>query len=1471
MASKTILHYPSAIESVRFSVLNDDKVPDLAAVRVSTTDQFKGSLPVPHGLYDAHMGTTNMNYPCATCTRYVNKCPGHYGYHPLNYPLVHAIYDKYIKKNMDIICCHCCKYIMNPDLKFANGNLVYPDHPRNNPKATYEDILFYIVDQKTGKQSKAAYCDYCNRVDTYVTDESELKKFNPFKTQPHYKFARGKAGDDLDRFFVLEEMSEFNPATKNYISNIKLKSINEYSVLYFPHDCKKRFEMLPVSELTKHGIHPDTHPKNFIFNNLVIPPSNLRHVNKKKNEVYNNFMTSAIENIIKTDQTIDKTITYHDAAQFAKQIKIAATVAFRYREFIVASSTEEADVSSINSKIKGKKGLLRGACLGKLVSKVSRCVITCNVNNDIDEVNIPHNFSTTICIKEVVTPYNRARLQQYVNNGSMYPGCSKIKFASEGGKKKRNNGEYKIKPGDVVFRDVVNGDTLPITRFPSLFVTSTINARVIVSESKDNNSTGMNVIGAVALNGDFDGDTVSCFQNADEDRRAQFDILGNIERNFTSGIDGSAIYGLAQDTIAGCGYLTMESTKLDIMQVKFILNGVPINTKLENRIYEGRELFSMVMPRIDLEVPSPFFKNKFIEVFGDFSEKDKKVVIKDGKLLSGIVCDALIKVGKKNTIYHIIYNYYGAKKALEVIRNHQIIVQNFLKIYGMSLDYDSFILSDETREMVRNIQSSLLYKINEINRKLMNGEITPPSGVSIYNHVENIIIKTIRSMSGKYVCPVLAGVDINKNWLVQMWLLGSKGSFDNIEKMLVTIGQVYLDSKRAPYLLDYLRTNIWSQQFSLAPESRGYVTKSYFDGYDLRDMAPLSREARNNIITKGLVTSDGGTEGRNMIKNSESLVVDNRLFVSRSKGAHILQITANDDLIDHKNLFPSKYVLFNQTDEYIKTNYPAELHKQLIAERNEYAEMCVAKEKGNLSYTSNNSVLSPLNMPQIINIILGNTDTKTINKSNIASILNNYCDNLHLKRFNEGFVKFASDNKIEIPNTFKHAFTTMRILIRSSFNNSVFDRISATPDPDLTMQTILAKVTNQILTNMVEPGLAYGINVSLTLTSPFTQYLIDAHHSSASGGTSRDNIKQFKTTVYLKPIESMHFRKTYVFLKPEFEENKENAIKLANFIETQRMSDYTKEIRMLCEDPGEFVTFPDDSTDVKRSITLLDIKLTGMRNFVFRIVMDKNRMISKGVGIINTITRLEDVFKNLRCAYREDSKNYIIYMFFDDQFTFDLPTKKSKGKGKQVEFMTKMETFANYIKDKFVINSIKDLTNVEVKSLKRNYINNGIMTSKDIFYVEADGINLADMYLINVVDKTRTFCNNVQEMFKYCGFMEARCRIIDILNSLFMNELGLLITNYTMIADIMMELGEPAGLTQSSLAKREDEDPLVVAAYKNPLDPLCDAATNAINNKLTSPTAGLISGQVINFGTSYNKVIRNPEFVSVSKNDEDLL
>lgn len=1505
-----ILNY-SPFEKVGFFVSGDDYLRKISAVQIFGAGKFNDRNPVQDGLYDARMGTISPNYSCATCKKSNTECIGHFGFYALSYPIVQNIYAKFIPKNMNVICNHCFRYIMDPDLKYQDGTRVYSDHPGINGSTSigtsvantdtditgsYNEIINYIHNQKTKKSSKPVYCDYCNNVQRYLANNTDLKKFVPSIIQPNYQKVKFDSRADTDKFLVLEERSEFRDNNHGYVSNKKLKEINEYSVLMFPEDFKRRFEMMPESELAKHGIAAQTHPKNFIMRYLPIPPVNMRHPNKNKNETYNDFMTSAIESIMISDRLIEN-ISYHDAAQFALQLKRAADVATKYSNYINSGTVDEQEVASITDNIKGKNGVIRSRCLGKLVSRVFRCVITCNIENEIDVIDLPLSFAMIMHFQETVTEFNIRRLQTYVNNCELYPGCNLIKSIARGHKPIKNNGSHVLQLGDIVSRNIINGDKLPVTRFPSLFVTSTVNVYVKVhSNDTENNAVGINVILCAFFNGDFDGDTVSSFYSPSEAARAEYDLLGNIRRNITSAIDGTIVIGQAQDTIAGCGFLTMESTKLDVMQVKAILNGIPINVKLENRMYEGRELFSMVMPRITLERESPFFKNKVVKHHLNYDEKDLIVRIVDGKLISGIVCDSLIKIQKKDTIYQIIYNYYGPDITIKTVRYHQIMFKNFLRIYGLTLDYNSFQLCDESKEMIRIIRSSIVYQINEIFTKLIDGKITPPSGIHIADHVEQLIKSKYRSIGNKYVAAILSDPNIDKNWLVKMCLMGSKGSFDNIEKMLVSVGQVYLEQKRTPFLLDFFRTAIWSQQFSLSPESRGFVNASLMDGHSLQDLYSLGREARNNIITKGLVTAEAGTEGRNVIKNSESLVVDNRLFISRENGSHILQFSAGNDCMDSKQLFKSRYGLFDKSDDYIRKNFHKGLVDKLISERNEYIANCIVKECNNFSYESTADILSPLNMPQIISIILGSdrpadqsskesdNGSATVsdrNSSNeIITTINEYCDYLYYKRFGSSYIEYIEKRKKDFPDIFKHAFNTMRIVIRSTFDNSVIDRIMKTANPMIAIETVLAKISNQIIINMVEPGLAYGINTSLTLTSPFTQYLIDAHHASAGGGTSRDDIKQFKSIIYLKSADKMHSRRTYVFLKPKYEESYDHALKLANYIETQYLREYIFEIRGLCEAVGAFTTFPEDASEIKKAMTALGYKTntsntsnasnTSFKNFYYRIVMLKDKMISKNVDINMFINKINDMFNGeISCAYYTSGDKYILYMLLSKEFNFEVQDRK--GRSRNEDMLTKAVEFARYLNNSFIINDFKDLNNVKVVSLKRSILKDGLITKRTIYYIEAEGINLQDICLINVVDKSRTFCNNIQEMYRYCGYIEARNRIVDILNSIFTASLDLMVTNYIMVADIMMELGRPVGLTVSGLSEREVNDRILTAAYKNPTDSLVNAATDGLANIISSPSTSLIMGQMPKMGSYYNRLIRNPDFKPEVENIEDLL
>lgn len=1450
MSSTDTLNYPARIESLSFYPIGDDEVERTAAVRVMSTNQFNKGEPAINGLYDSRMGTISDTYSCGTCEHGTKHCTGHNGYYKLNYPLVHITYKPYLQKWMCIICNRCDRIILDPTITYE-GKLLY-----NLPKNSTKNIINYIHEEKVKKTSRPIYCDYCNNLQEFLKENS-LKKFFPTLIQPKYVVVK----KEYTNLLVLEEQTELKSDTSDYTVNKKMQATNKYSVLYFPEDIVRRLERLKDSALANIGIGIKAHPRNYIFYNLVIPPVNLRHINRNKSEQYNNFITGILEEIINKDMKLQPNVSYNNYIMFEKNIKIIEIIANTYNNYIKASDGDSSDsqpVNSIHGSIKGKKGVIRKQLLGKYPNGVFRCVISCNIDYEVSTIVIPKKFAKSIYYCETVTSYNVAKLQEYVNNMDNYPGCDKIKKFTLG-KSIKNNGNYTLQLGDKVYRNIIDGDMIPICRFPSMKISNTCSVRVIVNNNKRaNNSIGMNVIVCTLFDADFDGDTICGYYITDEATRYEYNLISNVNSNFMDGRTIVPMMGQVQDSVIAIGMLTMSKTRFTRWEAMNILNGIPVNIKFDKLEYTGREIFSMVLPKMNYTIKSPFFKESLIELYSDFDESDKIIRIVNGELISGIVCGSFI-TAKRKSLYHIIYNYYGVDVAMRTMRYHQIIANNFLFKHGITLTYRSFMMNDKTKKIINITQSQIYRKVDELNNKLIGGELIPPSGVNIRDYY-NSEFRACLNTGDRYFAAILASLDPYNDWMMLMAMMGSKGNVGTLMKTFAPIGLVTVDGKMIPERLDKNRNSIYDHQFSMSLESKNYVPRSLVDGYRLRDLQPISISTRNDIITKGICTSEAGIENRNLSKNLESIIIDNKLFLSRNHGTQILEFNPGDDGMDYKNLFPSEYDLVFMDNSEIEKLYPRENNylDNILADKAMYCKIEIAKQRSNAYYSIKNVIMTPLNMNQIINNI-ANPEDKGSDIKKLTAKINWVLDELHFSRFH------ANAKKKAYPPIIKTIFNNMIILIRASFTLEKLKYITTD-----TLDLIFAKTINQILSTFVTAGDAFGSAVNLTLTSPLTQYLIDAHHAGAAGGTSKDGLRDFKSLIGLLAPAKAHSNKTLIFLKEKYEESHENAVKLSNFIGTQVLDEYIIELRVLYEKFGENITFPEDGEIIKDIPNKSMFSADSLYNLKFRFLLDYKKMKAKFVSPEKIIMKINNIFGNdVKCIYGVSGSEIVMHMYFDISFNF----KVKKTKSKELPIMESIELFIEFLRKKMIINEFDNLLNIKIKSMDKFAYDGTNVRKRKIYYLEATGINLESLYLINVVDKVRSTCNSIQEIYRLSGFMEARDRIIDILYSTFIS-LDLAVTNYIVVADLMMEAGFPTSLTPIGLNIREPDNVLLKASYKNPLAWLAIGALNCMNNSIISLSASLMVGQVPKVGTTYNDIILNPEYVSKLSSDtnmEDML
>lgn len=1449
-------NFISKISGVEFYPTSDAELIARAAVMVTNKNQFVNEGPEPHGIYDSRLGTIYSKYECSTCSQGIRGCPGHNGVYHLKFPLCHLISMPTAFKFLKIICVHCNRFIMNPE------KVDYGFSPMNS----VDEILAFIIDKKIKlDKKKKIYCDYCNESGDNITVVQPKYSNSSINDQNHTKVKRINNGDGY-----------------------KYANENDYEKTMYNHEILALFEGLSDKELAKFGIPIKCHPRNFYTRVLNILPANMRFINNDNKNTYSNQHTACIEKIIKANSEMPGEVpSKKDTVAFGAYINKADELIKLYVEYLKVKTNGDSN-DTIYSKLKGKKGITRTSQLGKNVGKVFRVVIICDITCPIDTIRIPKKFATVLTIDETVTEYNYDKMLKIFNNGPNYPGYNEITSIANGKKYDSRSTSYKLRVGDIIHRHVVDGDSVPFHRFPTLTATCTTNMKILIYKDATE-AVGFNVLACDLFNADYDGDTMMGFVIGNEAIRFEVQHIMNMNNNYLEGkvTAGSNAFMLGQvlDSVMGFALITRNFVKFTRYEVMDLIRDIPINQLLTQEEYTGREVMSLVMPRIKYSAPSPFFANKLINQFmsfrkpgeertGDddtrFDESDKEVKIMDGKILSGILCGKIIK-GNPNSIYHVICDQHGAEIANKIIFYHQQIAKRYLEVNCFSIGYKDLVISDEAKKKIDLTQCRILAQISELKNKVINGNIQVPTGKDIRSYVEELRLKIHAEAEHAYLHAILQGMKPEENSIFLGVLTGAKGKLNNIYNMFAPLGQIKIDGKRILSTLDYQRYDICNPQFSMDARVGGYVNKSYTSGIPPGSMYTVSKNARNNVLTKGLVVGEAGAAGRDIIKVSEALLVDNRMFTVRNYGENILEFAVADDGFESSTLIANPYFILDKTDEEVKTmfqpKYPNKLVDKavnsILADRKEFLEIQVAKEATNYTYEASKSLKVPFNIEQMIYIVTGDkTHEPTKDEyENMLILVDNFLRDVHYVKVNIAQQK----KQTKLLKTTELTMTAVRMALRLYFNPAFLGTIRME-----WLEVLLNDITCKLINVLYLPGKNIGTVTGQTLTAPLTQYLIDAHHAAATGGTSRQGLKYYKQVTNLKQMNKMadEYKRMYIYLKEKYEEDESNAQKLIDYIVTINFKFFIQRLDILAERIGECITYPEDATIYKDKTVIDDIKKQGIYPFTFRYVLDAKKMDLKNVTMLKLVSTIEKYFNGMAfCTYKRQNDNHILHMFFSSQFEFIYPIG-SKTKKAPSNVWNQIADFADKFNKDFIINSFPGIISAMIKSRNKTFIkDDGSLGKKKIYYVQTNGINMKNVLLLNVVDKSRTSCSHVVETFNYFGLLSARDKFISEISNTFIT-LDLSPNNYVFPANVMFERGFPTNLTEKGQKIREPHDSLLHSAFKNPIGALRSAMVNNVHNPLSSPSSNLMMGQIMELGTSYNKLIFNEKFINAHKTSE---
>ena len=410
------------IESIQFGVLSKEEILKMSVVEVNNS-----KFPGVNSIYDARMGPINSGDSCVTCEQKTHECPGHFGHIVLNENIIHPLYTKNSLSFLKCLCMKCSRLLVSED------NIRLWKLMKLQGQTRFEQIV--------SRCEKLHFCIHCKLI------------------QPKFTFS---------------------PSESMYYGAYKTKEGIEKNPISI-HQIKKIFERVSDKDIELLGFDPqNSRPINLIIQVLPVLPPCARPYIVSNNVVCDDDLTLSYCEIIKINNNLaDKELTE------IKRNKYIQNLIFRVKTLFdnsagKAKHTNMRQMKGIKERLCGRDGIVRSNLMGKRVDFSARTVIGGDPTLRVNEIAIPYEMAETLTYPENVNQINIKDLQKLVDtdkvnvvirNGSNY----RLKYVKE---------RFVVRIGDVVERQLRDGDIVLLNRQPTLHLGSMLAMRVKIRPGK---------------------------------------------------------------------------------------------------------------------------------------------------------------------------------------------------------------------------------------------------------------------------------------------------------------------------------------------------------------------------------------------------------------------------------------------------------------------------------------------------------------------------------------------------------------------------------------------------------------------------------------------------------------------------------------------------------------------------------------------------------------------------------------------------------------------------------------------------------------------------------------------------------------------------------------------------------------------------------------------------------------------------
>ena len=1417
----------SKIIGVQFSILSPEEIRKNSVVEVTNRETYVNNKPVTGGLFDPRMGVLEPGTICPTDGLTYIKTPGYFGHIELARPVLFIQHLKEIVKILKCVCFKCSKLLIN--------------------KNQYN----YLLDLPADKRWDMVWriCDKIDRCGQCTDDGCGCK-------QP--------------KKITVFEMASIYAEWVDIDGNKGKTSL--------PLSCElilKIFKRISNEDVHFMGFNPNwSRPDWMICQVLPVPPPSVRpsvkHDAQQRSE---DDLTHIYSNIIRTNKELQEKINNNatsnviDCLTRLLQYFIAMIVNNKTKGAAPLAQRSGRPFQCIMSRLNSKNGRIRGNLMGKRVDYSARSVITGDPNLSIKQLGVPMNIAKNLTKPVVVNDLNRQFLMKLIQNGpDVHPGA-KIVVQKNGQNislRYFDRNSIVLKNGDVVHRHMMDGDAVLFNRQPSLHRMSMMCH--IVKIMKKGDTFRMNVADTKPYNADFDGDEMNMHMPQNVLAETELRHLAAIPYQIVSPASNSPLIGIYQDSMLGSFRFTrnkIEFSPRDAMNLLMMYNNVDTSSLTPN--YKNKitnfEILSQILKPITLNYKTELFAKDNSE---DYNTSNNVLEIRDGKYVRGQIEKKVMHSTTKGVL-HRIFNDFGCMACANFIDDLQNIITEYMNVSGYSVGISDLIADNNTKNKIIQAINNQKLEVSNIIEKVHLGIFenkTSRSNMDEFEIQVNSKLNSAATESGK-----IARNSLSKdNRFLMIVNSGSKGSMLNISQMTSGLGQQNVDGKRIPYGFDS-RTLPHFCKYDDGPYARGFVENSYISGLSSPELFFHAMGGRIGLIDTAVKTSQTGYIQRRLIKGLEDLKVEYDMTV-RNGMSKIVQFSYGDDSINTTRVENQSVPIVGMSTEEIYLHYDIlgnQLNdKDLIYIYNDSTIKRMKKQRDKTKKKCKEYIDYILeNRPLLVDKVFKNKDDNNIklpvsfpnNIANIQSQLSLNSDSIVditpfevFELIEEYYKKLSNFGNLKPTKLFEIMFyyylSPKDLIVKKRFHKKA-------------IITLLENLILKYKLSIIHPGEMVGIIAGQSIGEPTTQMTLNTFHMA--GVASKSNVTRGVPRIeeLLRLTKNPKNPSLTIHLKPNDESDKEKAINISKMLEYTKLVNVVKSVQIYF-DPIEKSTFiEDDKILLEQFYEFEDIMQECLESpcnkdqkfcsWIIRMEILPSILLDKNI----TMNDIHFALKNsiygdkIQCVFSDYNTEKLIFRIRISSSIIN--KKKSLDQSDEIYII---KDFQDNLLNNIVLRGINNVGNITPRELKNLVsLQEGKFSKKETWVLDTVGSNLLSIFAIDYIDFTRTFSNDIREIYDVLGVEAARQVLFNEITEVM--EFADAYINYhhlNLLCDRMCMTTDLVPIFRSGLLN-DNIGPIAKATFEVHTEVLLNASRHAEFDHMKGVSASVMCGQYGNYGT----------------------